>query len=108
MTAKDFRTMAATAAAGERLCVLERGASASARKRQVAEVIRTVAQLLANTPAIARKSYVHRDLVTAFESGELARLAERIERRRHLSQGETLVASLFPLRPRIRRGPFAA
>jgi DNA topoisomerase-1 len=108
VTAKDFRTLAATAAAGERLCLLERAASAAARKRQVAEVIRTVSRLLANTPAIARKSYVHRDLIDAFESGELARLMERVERRRRLSRGEALVASLFPLRPRLRRGTLAA
>lgn len=108
VTAKDFRTLAATAAAGERLCVVERGASVTARKRQVAEVIRAVAQLLANTPAIARKSYVHRELVDAFESGELARLAERVERPRSLSHGEALVASLFPLRRRPRRAALAA
>ncbi|HKY94453.1 MAG TPA: DNA topoisomerase IB [Kiloniellales bacterium] len=108
VTAKDFRTLAATAAAGERLCLLERAASASARKRQVAEVIRAVAALLANTPAIARKSYVHRELIDAFETGELARLAERTLRQRHLSQGEALVASLFPLRERAGSGTLAA
>jgi DNA topoisomerase-1 len=88
VSAKDFRTLAATAAAGERLCALERGASATARKRQVNEVIRAVAQLLANTPAIARKSYVHRELVRAFDTGELQRLAQRVERLPELSQGE--------------------
>jgi len=102
VTAKDFRTLAATAAAGERLAALERGGSPTARKRQVAEVIRAVSSLLANTPAIARKSYVHRALIGAFESGELARLAERVELRRDLSRGEALVASLFPL-PRAER-----
>ena len=108
VTAKDFRTLAATAAAGERLSGVERGASATARKRQVAEVIRAVAGLLANTPAIARKSYVHRALVGAFESGELARMAERTHRVRQLSRGEALVASLFPLRPPTRRLALAA
>jgi DNA topoisomerase-1 len=104
VSAKDFRTLAATAAAGERLCTVERGASATARKRQVAEVIRSVAQLLSNTPAIARKSYVHRELIGAFDTGELQRLVQRVERRPELSQGEALVASLFPLR-NGRRGP---
>jgi DNA topoisomerase-1 len=104
VSAKDFRTLAATAAAGERLCVVERAASATARKRQVAEVIRAVAQLLNNTPAIARKSYVHRELIGAFDTGELKRLAQCVERGPELSQGEVLVASLFPLRARSRRG----
>src|SRR5690606_10199532 len=60
VTAKDFRTLAATAAAGERLCAIEAMGSATKRRKQVAEVMREVAALLGNTPAVVRKSYVHR------------------------------------------------
>jgi len=56
VTAKDFRTLHASALAAEALAKLEPGASASARKRQVAGVAKSVAAFLRNTPAITRKT----------------------------------------------------
>ncbi len=96
VTAKDFRTLAATAAAAEKLASLARGPSATARRRQVAGVLREVAEMLANTPAVTRKSYVHQRLVDAFEQDELAALIVRRARCRGLTVGETAVAALFP------------
>ncbi len=52
VTAKDFRTLHASALAAEALAKLERAESASARKRQMAEVTKQVAAFLQNTPAI--------------------------------------------------------
>ena len=74
VTAKDFRTLHGSALAGEEFARLEPGPSATARKRQIADVMRRVAQFLQNTPAIARQSYVSPVLVRLFESGRLARL----------------------------------
>src|SRR5690606_22119972 len=72
VTAKDFRTLHASAVAGEELARLERASSVTARRRQVAQVIKKVAAFLQNTPAISRKSYVVPALIDMFEKGALA------------------------------------
>jgi len=74
VSAKDFRTLAASANAARRLAAQEPGATATARRRQLAEVMREIALLLSNTPAVVRKSYVHGCVVEAFEAGALPRL----------------------------------
>lgn len=94
VTAKDFRTLAATAAAAERLFKLDPADGRTARQRQIAGIMREIAALLGNTPAVARKSYVHRRLVDAFAAGELERLFKR-RPERYLSPGEAAVAALF-------------
>jgi DNA topoisomerase-1 len=72
VSAKDFRTLHASALAGEVLASLEPATSETGRKRQVAEVIKRVAAFLQNTPAICRKSYVAPCLIDLFENGQLA------------------------------------
>jgi DNA topoisomerase I len=72
VSAKDFRTLHASALAGEALAALEPAESETARKRQVADVIKRVAAFLQNTPAICRKSYVAPCLIDLFEKGELS------------------------------------
>jgi DNA topoisomerase-1 len=74
VSAKDFRTLHASALAGEALAALEPAASETGRKRQVAEVIRRVAAFLQNTPAICRKSYVAPCIIELFEKGQLQSL----------------------------------
>lgn len=96
VSAKDFRTLAATATAAERLAAIEPAASESARNRQLAPVMREVARLLANTPAVVRKSYVHSRLVTVFLDGELAALWSATCPTRHRSRAEAAVAALLP------------
>lgn len=95
VTAKDFRTLAATAEAAKRLGTLEPAASATVRRRQVAAVIREVADLLGNTPTVARKSYVHRELVRAFEEHRLAELYGEARPSGRRRRGEDIVAALF-------------
>jgi DNA topoisomerase I len=72
ISAKDFRTLHASALAGEALAKLEPGDSDTARRRQVADVIKQVATFLQNTPAICRKSYIAPQLIAMFEKGRLA------------------------------------
>lgn len=74
ISAKDFRTLHASALAGEALAQIEPGQSETARKRQVADVIKRVAAFLQNTPAICRKSYVAPQLIALFDKGRLASL----------------------------------
>ncbi|HHY48924.1 MAG TPA: DNA topoisomerase IB, partial [Alphaproteobacteria bacterium] len=98
VTAKDFRTLHASALAGEALAQLEPGASAAARRRQVAEVIRKVAAFLQNTPAICRKSYVAPLLLARFDKGTLAAAWNAVTarqdglRRREIQLGALLLA----------------
>ena len=94
MTAKDFRTPAATAAAGMKLARIPPAETQTARRRQIAGVMKEVAELLGNTPAVARRSYVHKELVEAFLEGCLLRLCARA-RGGGRRKGEALVAALF-------------
>lgn len=71
ISAKDFRTLHASALAGEALAQLEVGTSVSARRRQMAQVARQVSETLRNTPAIARKSYIAPCLFKLFDDGKL-------------------------------------
>ncbi len=74
VTAKDFRTLHASAMAGEALARQEPAESATARKRQMAAVTKQVAAFLQNTPAISRASYVAPCLYALFDKGRLAEL----------------------------------
>tara|TARA_R100001086_G_scaffold246297_1_gene178333 strand:- start:5 stop:1135 length:1131 start_codon:yes stop_codon:yes gene_type:complete len=74
VSAKDFRTFHGSAEA-LRYLVEDAGDtvnSKSKRKRAVAAAMRSVSTVLRNTPAVARASYVHPQIVAAFEAGELS------------------------------------
>ena len=71
MTAKDFRTWHGTVLAARRLAEAGPQRSAAQRNRTVAAVMREVAELLGNTPAVARTSYVDPRLVDLFHAGSL-------------------------------------
>ena len=72
VTAKDFRTLHASALAAEALALLEPGQSPTARRRQMAVVTRQIASFLQNTPAVCRSSYIAPCLFKLFEAGKLA------------------------------------
>ncbi|MCX4385495.1 DNA topoisomerase IB [Micromonospora peucetia] len=72
MTAKDFRTWHATVLAATELATAGSPRSATARKRAVAGVMRAVAELLGNTPTVARTSYVDPRVVDLFHGGVVA------------------------------------
>jgi len=69
MTAKDFRTWHATVRAAVELAAVGPARSATARKRAVAAVMREVAELLGNTPTVARTSYVDPRVVDLYHDG---------------------------------------
>jgi DNA topoisomerase-1 len=88
ITAKDFRTWAATNLAALALEELERVDSKAKMKRNIRQAIEAVAKLLGNTPAICRKCYIHPAVVDGYLDGSLAealkkradaRLARRLE-----------------------------
>jgi DNA topoisomerase-1 len=97
VTAKDFRTLHASALAAEALAGLEPGPSQAARKRQLSTVTRSVADFLRNTPAITRKSYIAPCLFSLFEKAELSELWAAVgsERRDGLRAREARLAAVL-------------
>ncbi|MDG4766595.1 DNA topoisomerase IB [Solwaraspora sp. WMMD406] len=74
MTAKDFRTWHATVRAATTLARGGVPRSTAARRRAVAAAMRDVADLLGNTPTVARASYVDPRVVELFHRGHVVRL----------------------------------
>ncbi|MDB6089364.1 MAG: topA [Gammaproteobacteria bacterium] len=72
-TAKDFRTWFATIEALGTLRKLPVGNQREV-KRQLKEVVTTVAARLGNTPTICRKCYIHPEVLAAYATGQLAAL----------------------------------
>jgi DNA topoisomerase-1 len=70
ISAKDFRTYDATATALWRLASEPLPASRHKQQRILAETAREVSRRLHNTPAIARKSYIHPVVIEAWLAGE--------------------------------------
>ena len=84
ISAKDFRTLHASAVAGEALAELEPADSEAGRKRQIATVARQVADLLQNTPLISKKSYIAPELFKLFDAGKLAAIWSKAANERGL------------------------
>jgi DNA topoisomerase-1 len=73
-TAKDFRTWAGTMLAAMTLAQLPTPASKREANRAQAAAVRAVAARLGNTPAIARRSYIHPMVFEAYAAGRLSSL----------------------------------
>ena len=72
ITAKDFRTWAATTLAAATLAELERYDTQAAAKKEVLRAVESVAKRLGNTPAICRKCYIHPAVFEGYLDGSLA------------------------------------
>lgn len=72
ITAKDFRTWAATNLAAATLAELERFDTQAAAKKEVVKAVESVAKRLGNTPAICRKCYIHPAVFEGYLDGSLA------------------------------------
>jgi DNA topoisomerase-1 len=92
---KDFRTLLASASALEALALTAPAAKETQRRKQVLEAVRAVADDLANTPAICRKSYVHGSVVAAFEDGVLERFAETLKSCRSVTRRAQVLAQII-------------
>lgn len=91
VSAKDFRTFHGSAEA-LRFLIEEAGVaieSEKKRKRAVAAAMRSVSQILRNTPAVARASYVHPEIVAAYEEQRLDPNLLRGRKREGLTRVET-------------------
>jgi DNA topoisomerase IB len=72
---KDLRTWHGTVLAAESFAAAREPTSKTVRRREIAEVMRCVAEELGNTPAVARGSYVDPRVVEAYERGITIRSA---------------------------------
>ncbi len=100
-SAKDFRTWSATVATAVALDEFEPVISDRAGRRAVASVVRTVAELLGNTPAVCRASYIDPRVIDQFQDGNtISALRADVDTAaaRGLTVQERLVLSL------LRRG----
>ena len=81
-SAKDFRTWNATVLAAVSLGTAGRDAATkTARKRAMDSAVRAVAELLGNTPAVARRAYIDPRIFDRYQSGwTIAAALERIPR----------------------------
>lgn len=68
-TAKDFRTWAASVVFATALGLMEEAESQAARKRQLTRAIKSTAEMLGNTPAVCRSSYICPVLIESFMEG---------------------------------------
>ena len=71
ITAKDFRTWAATNLAALALRELERFDSEAKNKKNVVQAVEAVAGLLGNTPSVCRKCYIHPAIFDGYLDGSL-------------------------------------
>jgi DNA topoisomerase IB len=72
MTAKDFRTWHGTVKAAEELAAAGPHESKTKRKKAVSSAMKEVAELLGNTPTVARASYVDPRVIDLYHEGKVA------------------------------------
>jgi DNA topoisomerase-1 len=72
-SAKDFRTWAGTLVCACALARLgtEIAEKSTVRKRKVVEAIKQTAEVLGNTPAVCRSSYICPEIISCFETGKI-------------------------------------
>lgn len=104
-TAKDFRTWMATLMAAVALAGLEPPGSDRGRARTVKTVMQVVGSRLGNTATVARASYVHPRVVSAYEDGTLGPTWHRLRARdrRWLTGEEATLVRFLGTRPGRRR-----
>jgi DNA topoisomerase-1 len=106
-SAKDFRTWAGTLIAAVALAEIGEGASPTAAKRNVAAAVRTVAEKLGNTLAIARASYIDPRIIDHYLSGQtiksyLKRIDYYLKRSEHELLGAAEIAVLKLLKRKLK------
>ncbi|MCB8836959.1 DNA topoisomerase IB [Aurantimonas sp. VKM B-3413] len=92
ISAKDFRTFHGSAEALRFLVEAEPAVcanTAAKRKRAVSKAMKSVSQILRNTPTVARSSYVHPQIIEAYEEERLSPDLLKGRRREGLTRVET-------------------
>ncbi len=92
---KDFRTLLACERTLDRLAATEPAKSERQCRKQIAKAVALAADDLANTPAVARKSYVHGAILRAFERGVLKRFSQRLKSARSRTGRARMLAEII-------------
>ena len=96
ITAKDFRTWAATHLAAEALRAFDQCDSEAKRKKAIVEAVKTVAAHLNNTPAICRRCYIHPAVLDGYLEGSLlAALAQEADSIGGMNPAEAAVTAFL-------------
>jgi len=99
ITAKDFRTWWGSVTALDELYDMPDDLPATKRKKIINQAITTAAELLGNTKAVCRSSYVHPAIIASAESNELPEMIAKCNSGKSLPEltiAETLFAHLLP------------
>lgn len=95
VSAKDFRTFRASSLALTHLCSVGHCEREGEKRAAVAKAAKLVSQDLRNTPAVARSSYIHPSIITAFEKDALHESLIKGRKRKGLSRKETALMRFF-------------
>jgi len=79
-SAKDFRTWGGTLLAAAELAVLERASDQREYKKLVTTCVKNVAKRLGNTPAVTRSSYIDPRIFEAYQTDELNKVRQAVEK----------------------------
>ena len=85
-TAKDFRTWGGTKLAAKKITEFRKKDDKKQRKKNITKMIKDVAKILGNTPAVCRGSYIHPRFINDYLRGSFFRLWK-----------ETLGEQMYPL-----------
>ncbi len=92
VTAKDFRTWAATNLAALALRELEVFDTEAKAKKNVLQAVESVSKMLGNTPAICRKCYIHPAIFDGYLDGRLLEALKQRTEEKLADPGEGLKA----------------
>ncbi len=95
VTAKDFRTWNGSVEAAVFLSRAPMPSAKRGRERVIREAVHAVSESLANTPAVARNSYIDPRILDRFRSGETIARSKRTKPRKGLSVAERRVLDLI-------------
>jgi len=85
-TAKDFRTWGGTKLAAKKITEFKAKDDKKQRKKNITKMVKDVAKILGNTPAVCRGSYIHPRFINDYLRGSFFRLWK-----------ETLGEQMYPL-----------
>jgi DNA topoisomerase I len=102
-TAKDFRTWAGTLAAAQALDKMETPSSKTATNRIIVKAIDQVAEVLGNTRAVCRGSYIHPAVIDSFRDGVTLSSVPAARSPHGLFEAEARLVSLLRRASRARK-----
>ncbi len=95
ITAKDFRTWNGTVEAAVYLSRAEIPTGRKGREVVIRDAVKAVAEMLGNTPAVARDSYIDPRILDRYRDGETIQPSRRTRPRKGLSVAERRVLDLI-------------